>query len=356
MDWLLIFAGATIGLLGTFLLASERELRKQRRESEDFRRKQTDNPLAPAELMTRNKELVEKISSLSSRLEETQRHLAGMEHASEALRLENCRLEEEISQSQERFARSEEDQREVSALRQQIEELQTKQAAVQSATMTAVESSSESVESAVIHRVERIPFEMAVSEADSPINGLGESSGNDSDHGSDEAAGAILVATENEVKPAGRTSGKWNWRLGMIPAVVVLAIVVGFLSTSSDSFFGSKEPAGTPGTGFEEQWTPSEAASDALGRLGPATVSPPVASESHKQTAATKPARLRGAFKITRPTQVYSRPSETSPLIAKLGPGMKINVVGSRDGWLEIRSKHGRPPGFVRHEAAVRID
>jgi hypothetical protein len=35
---------------------------------------------------------------------------------------------------------------------------------------------------------------------------------------------------------------------------------------------------------------------------------------------------------------------------------MKINVVDSRDGWLEIRSKHGRPPGFVRQTAAVRID
>jgi hypothetical protein len=35
---------------------------------------------------------------------------------------------------------------------------------------------------------------------------------------------------------------------------------------------------------------------------------------------------------------------------------MKINVVDSREGWLEIRSKHGRPPGFVRQAAAVRID
>jgi hypothetical protein len=35
---------------------------------------------------------------------------------------------------------------------------------------------------------------------------------------------------------------------------------------------------------------------------------------------------------------------------------MKINVIDSHDGWLEIRSKHGRPSGFVRQAATVRID
>jgi hypothetical protein len=30
-------------------------------------------------------------------------------------------------------------------------------------------------------------------------------------------------------------------------------------------------------------------------------------------------------------------------------------VVDSRNGWLEIRSKHGRPPGFIQKTAAIRI-
>jgi hypothetical protein len=42
-------------------------------------------------------------------------------------------------------------------------------------------------------------------------------------------------------------------------------------------------------------------------------------------------------------------------LIASIGPGMKLNVVDSSNGWLEIRSKHGRPPGFIRQEAAIKI-
>src|SRR5215813_12625964 len=64
---------------GISLLTSERELRKQRREIDMFRR--NHRPSEPqgfemhpsAELMTRNKELTEKISSLSSELEESKR-------------------------------------------------------------------------------------------------------------------------------------------------------------------------------------------------------------------------------------------------------------------------------------------
>src|SRR5499433_803353 len=77
--WLFIFAGATMIVEGIFLLASERELRKQRREIDMLRR--NHQPSEPqgfethpsAELMTRNKELIEKISSLSSELEESKR-------------------------------------------------------------------------------------------------------------------------------------------------------------------------------------------------------------------------------------------------------------------------------------------
>ena len=67
-------------------------------------------------------------------------------------------------------------------------------------------------------------------------------------------------------------------------------------------------------------------------------------------------ARLHGKFKIVSATEVYSGPTEKSALITRIEPGIKINVVDSRDGWLQIRSKYGRPPGFVREETAVKID
>ena len=65
--------------------------------------------------------------------------------------------------------------------------------------------------------------------------------------------------------------------------------------------------------------------------------------------------RVRGAFQTVSPTQVFSGPSEDSAFITDIGKGTKVNVVDLRDGWLEIRSKHGRPPGFIRQEAAERI-
>jgi hypothetical protein len=50
------------------------------------------------------------------------------------------------------------------------------------------------------------------------------------------------------------------------------------------------------------------------------------------------------------------KPTEFLPRIGDIEPGMKVSVVNSRDGcWLEIHSKHGRPPGFIRRDVAARV-
>jgi hypothetical protein len=61
------------------------------------------------------------------------------------------------------------------------------------------------------------------------------------------------------------------------------------------------------------------------------------------------------SYEIVQPTRVFSAPSEHSQLVANVEPGTQVNVVDSRNGWLEIRSKHGRPPGFIPKTAAIRI-
>jgi regulator of replication initiation timing len=61
------------------------------------------------------------------------------------------------------------------------------------------------------------------------------------------------------------------------------------------------------------------------------------------------------SYEVIQPTRVFSAPRADSQLIANIEPGTQVNVVDSRDGWLEIRSKHGRPPGFIRKDAAIRI-
>ncbi|HSE86168.1 MAG TPA: hypothetical protein VLJ79_08120, partial [Candidatus Binatia bacterium] len=105
--WLLIFAGATMIALGIFLLASERELRKQRREINALRRNhrpsesQGSETHLSAELMTvKNKELIEKISSLSSQLEESKRMVEDLQ--SERLqRVSDSELKQQLQASQE---------------------------------------------------------------------------------------------------------------------------------------------------------------------------------------------------------------------------------------------------------------
>lgn len=65
---------------------------------------------------------------------------------------------------------------------------------------------------------------------------------------------------------------------------------------------------------------------------------------------------VAGTYEVTRGTRVFAAPTEFSQQVGEIEPGLKVNVVNARDGWLEIHSKHGRPPGFIRSGAAARID
>ena len=90
-----IVAGAAIGLLGIFLVASERELKSKRHELEELKHKLADGPApvisnpstdvfpqengASAELIARNEELLQQVSSLSKKLEASESRLEQLE-------------------------------------------------------------------------------------------------------------------------------------------------------------------------------------------------------------------------------------------------------------------------------------
>jgi hypothetical protein len=57
-------------------------------------------------------------------------------------------------------------------------------------------------------------------------------------------------------------------------------------------------------------------------------------------------------YEVVSATPVYSKPDEESQTVASAIRGMTVNVVRVRGDWLEIRSKHGRPPGFIKKESA----
>jgi hypothetical protein len=59
------------------------------------------------------------------------------------------------------------------------------------------------------------------------------------------------------------------------------------------------------------------------------------------------------SYQIIRSTRVFSEPNESSRPVARVDAGTEISVVATREEWLEVRSRHGRPPGFIRKDAAV---
>ncbi|HXG50974.1 MAG TPA: hypothetical protein VNN77_06140 [candidate division Zixibacteria bacterium] len=157
--------------------------------------------------------------------------------------------------------------------------------------------------------------------------------------------GPEAIAGDREVRVAprqGKRGGRWPslrlvWSAGTVAAAI--AIAAGMAVTRRVETKPSK-PRATAVAAKETTVEP------------PVVAAGPVAAPKARK----KPApQVRGTFETVRPTQVYSGPSTSSAWIADIGPGMKVHVVGSSYGWLEIRSKHGRPPGFIPGDAAVRV-
>jgi hypothetical protein len=58
-------------------------------------------------------------------------------------------------------------------------------------------------------------------------------------------------------------------------------------------------------------------------------------------------------YQTVRSTSVFEEPSASSRKVGNIANGTKVRVVGSTDDWLEVRSKQGRPPGFIRRDDAI---
>ena len=58
-------------------------------------------------------------------------------------------------------------------------------------------------------------------------------------------------------------------------------------------------------------------------------------------------------YQTVRSTSVFEEPSASSPKVGSIANGSRVRVVGSTGDWLEVRSKQGRPPGFIRRDDAV---
>ena len=91
-----------------------------------------------------------------------------------------------------------------------------------------------------------------------------------------------------------------------------------------------------------------------------AAPSPPVRSRDPAQTAppagpAARRAFEPGLYETVRSTAVHEEPLGSSRVLTRISGGTQITVVRGVGEWLEVRSKHGNPPGFVRADDAKFI-
>jgi uncharacterized protein YbaR (Trm112 family) len=86
---------------------------------------------------------------------------------------------------------------------------------------------------------------------------------------------------------------------------------------------------------------------------------PPVSTVDRPATPAAMVSLSRAleprTYETVRSTPVYEGPASSARVVAQISKGTQITVIASGGGWLEIRSRHGKPPGFVRADDAMFV-
>jgi hypothetical protein len=72
-------------------------------------------------------------------------------------------------------------------------------------------------------------------------------------------------------------------------------------------------------------------------------------------TPAARRATDPGVYETVRQTAVYEEPSGSGRVLSRISKGTKVDVVRSVGDWLEVRSKHGNPSGFIRLDDAIFV-
>jgi hypothetical protein len=285
-------------------------------------------------------ELERELSNVKQQLqanEDTSQRLRETERVCQRLAEENHRLKVEFPVWQQRLAAAEESQRQVSRLWHQIHRLQTEHARLINERRPAREEFVDSGEARLV-----AGFNDTGVAAKTLYAGSQGSLARSLENVEDPKANWILSPVI-----------KRQWRFAAVTAAVVVFAGSVTFGVRATKFSAPTEVAVAP-ENIAQQYAVA-AVAESKKKSAPETSFHEYAVETVSNPRAKPAPRVQGTFETVRPTQVYDGPSENAAWIADIGPGMKLNVVGSSFGWLEIRSVHGRPPGFVRQDAAVSI-
>lgn len=376
------------------LRATLNESHAKVRELESARQNLPDvNAIAAAYSQERDA-LQQRISELESRfsldqeklteLQTMRDRLAQAQSVQNSLRDEIRRHEAEIPRWQARIAAGEENRQRLAALQVPCNELLSKQAALadrqrqlqeelvafarQIAAAADGTERSASVDSGGNAEANISPREAP---AKSPSSGSFSSlRGND-------AAPELRAAQDVALEPTGDAvpAGPSGRRYGILGVLLLIAAAgaLGFQLFIADSeqtsnraatvkpIQTSAPPARIAERAVEprprqasEEIQPAPTPRRAAAQVKPAGTGNAAPPALDNQTAKAQPASL-GTYQVIRASRVYAAPNELSRSVGDIEPGVNVNVVNARDGWLEIHSKHGRPPGYIRREAAARV-
>ncbi|HEX2929383.1 MAG TPA: hypothetical protein VHV54_06700, partial [Candidatus Binatia bacterium] len=293
-----------------------------------------------------------------------QRRLAEAEEAQTALRAESARHEQEIARWRERISEGEEHRQRLAALQAPYEQLLSKQ------TSLAEQQGEFQNQLAAFARLMATPMQShgGHSSTTAPAN-TAIHSGYPTNESSESPVTPVvaLANAQANATSASQPQEKAKRRFGLFSVIIVLA-AIGFLATqfltsTSDSPTMPVVSASAVKNRTATTVTPPESPAPEVKAVAPAAPEPQPAKEIAKpinETAKINPPakqepRMTGAYQITQASRVYAGPTEASQLLGEIEPGVKVTVVNNRNGWLEIHSKHGRPPGFIRKEVATPL-
>jgi hypothetical protein len=300
---------------------------------------------------TKIAELERELAGAQERLGEAEslrRRLEESERLRQALENETRKHEQDIPRWQARVAEAEENRHRLAELRSPFDALLAKHAEIADRQKRFEENLAE--------------FGGLMALPVSAVNGA-------TDH-IDEQKDETQTITPEQLTAEGKANKRRKRRFGLFSLVVLLPMAVAFAfgtwnrpAQHTDSY---AKPAVTPAP--KSQHLPDKAANTSAARAAadavqlaakPREAAKPAAKEAGPAAKPPQPPRLEtkvsGTYEITQPSRIYAAPTEFSQLIGNIEPGVKVNVVNARDGWLEIHSKHGRPPGYIRKEAAARV-
>jgi hypothetical protein len=333
----------------------------------DYRAEKTRLEAKISEL---EKELLAFSATKADEVTSVREQLAEADRMQKLLRDEQSGLEQEVARLNARVKEAEEQSRQISALQEPFQKLLAKQSALQERQREyhdAMASFSQLL--AKSNNSSSRPAGFNEFSAEAPSGGSGSAPGRNGIY--EETDTANISASH--VIAAAETAQKPKRRFGLFPLVIALAfggtlLTLWAIQSSDDTTTANALPvakqekptakeatAPAPASAQQAEPVPNEALA-APEKPTVKEAAAPAVKEKAQPARSVEVAKVQqpvtGTYEITQSSRVYAAPSELSQQMGDIEPGVRVNVVNAKNGWLEIHSKHGRPPGFIRKDSA----